>query len=38
MSADPTATLAKIENYFKTNVTQMVQYLATNFGCSKTSA
>jgi hypothetical protein len=38
MSADPTATLNKIENYFKTNVTQMVQYLANNFGCSKTNA
>jgi len=28
----------KIENYFKVNVTQMVNYLATTFSCAKTQS
>lgn len=38
MSSADKSTLAKIENYFKTNIGQMIQYLASNFSCSKTSS
>jgi hypothetical protein len=38
LTMDQSATIAKIESFFKTNITQMVTYFATQFDCKKTQA
>jgi hypothetical protein len=36
MSSTPKATAENIENYFKQNILQLVEYLVRTFSCSKT--